>query len=73
MSKIERKLTLGLVFLGIGAGLILLALVLYRAAPDNVPGIIAALAGAIGALAAGVLAVMQGFKAEYQAKAPPQA
>ena len=68
MKRVERKLTLGLVFLAVGAALIVLSLVLYRTAPDNVPGIIGAVAAAIASLAGGMLSLMVGFRAEYQSQ-----
>jgi hypothetical protein len=69
MFKGGRKLALGYVFLGVGAGLVGMSLVLYKATPDNVPGIIGAVAAAIASLAGGMLTLMYGYKAEYEAKA----
>lgn len=67
--KLERKLIIGLTFEVVGAGLIVLALVMFRHSPENVPAIVAAVAAAIASLAGGILTLMYGYKAEYQAKA----
>lgn len=65
--NIQRKLTLGVLFLAVCAALAGIAL--FRFTGAELPAILASLAGVYASIAAGMLTLMYGFKAEYQAKA----
>lgn len=64
--KGTRKLLLGYAFLAVGGAMITLSLVLYRATPENVAGIIAAVAAALVSMAGGVLSIVWGNAKEHE-------